>query len=439
MKKLSFLVAALCATTVFANAQTVDQVYKTALFAPANNSEGVQDYTSTWTSTNAGFTVSIANFNNNNSGWNGLIKCGSKNAASVATIATKEAIDQAITKVVITFGSVTATNLNSAKLIVASNDGFTENKQEIDITVEKGEVACAVTTPTENMFYKLTFDCKKGSSNGFVEISQIEYYVTVPPTDATEVVLSETALDLEQYKYVTLTTTPTPANATDAWTWASDNEEVATVTQKGKVTIVAATGTANITVTSQTTATVTATCAITAKAATPITCAEAAAKAQAVSANNEIAAGGMYVIRGYVTKIQTAYSATNGYLTVWMDDKADGGQAFEAYKAVPVDEDAKGAGVGDYVEVIGDITKYGTTYETSAGASLSIIKKATPTALEQVELSAIYAVGGTIEGIGAAGRIFTVSGMDVTSQNGSLTSGIYIVKLGEQTQKIAVK
>ena len=439
MKKLSFLVAALCATTVFANAQTVDQVYKTALFASANNSKGVQDYVSTWTSTNDGFTVSIANFNNNNNGWSGSIKCGSKKFASVATIATTAAIDQAITKVVITFGAVTATNLNSAKLIVASNNDFTENKQEIDITVEKGEVACAVTTPTENMFYKLTFDCKQGSSNGFIEISKIEYYVTVPPTNATEVVLSETALELEQYKYVTLTATPTPAEATDEWEWASDNEDVATVTQNGKVTIVAATGSANITVTSKTTSTVSATCAITAKAATPITCAEAAAKAQAVSANNEIAAGGMYVIRGYVTKIQTAYSATDGNLTVWMDDTADGGQVFEAYKAVPVDEAAQDAGVGDYVEVIGDITKYGTTYETSAGGSLSIIKKATPTALEQVELSAIYANGSTIEGIGAAGRIFTVSGMDVTSQNGSLTSGIYIVKLGEQTQKIAIK
>lgn len=439
MKKLSFLVAALCATTMAATAATVDQVYKTALFGSKNNSEAVNDYISTWTSTNDEFTVSIANFNNNNNGWNGSIKCGSKKFTSVATITTQAAIDQAITKVVITFGTVTAANLNSAKLIVASNDEFTENKQEIDITVKKGEVACAVTTPTENMFYKLTFDCKKASGNGFIEISKIEYYVTVPPTNATEVALSETALELDQYKYVTLTATPTPADATDAWTWASDNTDVATVTQNGKVTIVAATGTANITVTSQTTPTVTATCAITAKAATPITCAEAAAKAEAVSANNEIAAGGMYVIRGYVTEIAYAYSASSENMSVWMADAADGGKVFEAYKVVPVDAAAQGAGVGDYVEVVGDITKYNTTYETAAGGSLKIITKATPTALDQVELSGIYANGGTIEGIGAAGRIFTVSGMEVTSQNGALTSGIYIVKLGDKTQKIAIK
>ncbi len=257
--------------------------------------------------------------------------------------------------------------------------------------------------------------------------------------NATAVALSETVLALEQYKYVTLTATPTPADATDDWAWASDNEAVATVTQNGKVTIVAATGTANITVTSKTTPTVTATCVITAKEATVITCAQAVEKAQAVSANNEIAAGGMYVIRGYVTEVATAYDDTYGNVSVWLADAADGGQVFEADRVVPVDDAAKAAGVGDFVEVVGDITKYNATYETSAGGSLKIITKATPTALVAPELSGIYANGGTIEGIGAAGRIFTVSGMEVTSQNGALTSGIYIVKLGDQTQKIAVK
>ncbi|MDD3480394.1 MAG: hypothetical protein PHI42_08445 [Paludibacteraceae bacterium] len=49
----------------------------------------------------------------------------------------------------------------------------------------------------------------------------------------------------------------------------------------------------------------------------------------------------------------------------------------------------------------------------------------------------VYANNGTIYGA-ENGRIYTILGMDVTEQNGNL-KGIYVVKVGNKTQKIAVK
>ncbi len=59
------------------------------------------------------------------------------------------------------------------------------------------------------------------------------------------------------------------------------------------------------------------------------------------------------------------------------------------------------------------------------------------TALDNPEMANIYATNGRIENIGTA-RIYTVTGLDVTSLNGSL-NGVYIVKVGDKAHKIAVK
>ena len=72
--------------------------------------------------------------------------------------------------------------------------------------------------------------------------------------------------------------------------------------------------------------------------------------------------------------------------------------------------------------------------------NLSITETATatpPVGLGEVTSMSIYANNGTIYGA-ENGRIYTILGMDVTEQNGSL-KGIYVVKVGNKTQKIAVK
>lgn len=377
MKKLSILFAALLISV--SNIFAADAVYKTISFAADNTTRGekVGSYTTTWESTTNGFTVSIANFNNNKwDKWN-YIKCGRKNNTSVATITTKAAIDKAITKVVVTIDAVTTANVNSTTLTVASDAEFTKDVQTITVTAAKGELPYVVTTPTENMYYKLTYDCKSGTKNGFVQISKIEYYITAPDIEATAIALDQTELELEQYKYVQLVATLTPADATTEVVWTSSNDQVATVAN-GLVTIVAAEGTATITATA---GTVSATCEVTAKSATVLTCAEAAQKALSVSADNEVLAGGKYVIRGYVTALAGTPStdfSTYGNYSVWLADTKDGDKVFEAYQVKPVDGKTV-AKVGDYVEIVGDLTKYKTTPETVGKQNATIAFLADPT------------------------------------------------------------
>lgn len=385
MKKLSILFAALLISV--SNIFAADVVYKTISFAADNNTRGeaASGYTKTWESTTNGFTVSIANFNNNswNNNWT-FIKCGRKDNTSVATITTKAAIDKAITKVVVTIDAVTTANVNSTTLIVASDAKFTKDVQTIEVTAAQGELPYVVTTPTENMYYKLTYDCKSSSKNGFVQISKIEYYTAAPDIEASAIALDQTELELEQYKYVQLVATLTPADATTEVVWTSSNDKVATVAN-GLVTIVAAEGTATITATA---GTISATCEVTAKSATVLTCAEAAQKALSVSANNEVLAGGKYVIRGYVTaELPTRGNAEKGIgadftqygnYSVWMADAKDGGKVFEAYQVVPVDGKTV-AKVGDYVEIVGDLTKYNTTPETVGKQNATIAFLADPT------------------------------------------------------------
>lgn len=214
----------------------------------------------------------------------------------------------------------------------------------------------------------------------------IQLYKKIAGADvpATAIALDQTTLNLEQYKYVKLTATLTPAEATTEVVWTSSNDKVATVAN-GLVTIVAAEGTATITATA---GTVSATCEVTAKSATVLTCAEAAQKALSVSANNEVLAGGKYVIRGYVTaELPTRGNAEKGIgadftqygnYSVWMADAKDGGKVFEAYQVVPVDGKTV-AKVGDYVEIVGDLTKYNTTPETVGKQNATIAFLADPT------------------------------------------------------------
>lgn len=164
----------LCLLVGVSSAWAEDVVYKAALFGSSYNSAGVQNYTSSFSATNNGFTVDVSNFNNNNNGWD-YIKTGNKTNASVGTITTNAAIDKAITKVVVTIDAVTASNVNSITLYsgTAANSCTTS---EGTFTVSTGAQTVAISSPAENKFYKISFDCKKGSSNGLVTVSKVQYY-----------------------------------------------------------------------------------------------------------------------------------------------------------------------------------------------------------------------------------------------------------------------
>lgn len=155
------------------------QAYKTLTFPDDNKDNNkVQAYNETWTAKIGTDTWSIKNFNNSywNNGWN-YIRCGNKTSASIGTITTDFAIDKAISSVVVNIDKVTTASVNSIKLEVTSDK---EGKTVLEtVNLEKiaaGDAVFTITTPKENCYYKLLFDCQKGKSNGLITVTKVEYY-----------------------------------------------------------------------------------------------------------------------------------------------------------------------------------------------------------------------------------------------------------------------
>lgn len=165
-----------------------EQVEELALVFPddnkANNKVGAYD--KTWTAKSGSTEFSIVNFNNNNwDKWN-YIKCGRKNAASVATIQNKVAFAGSVAQVKLTIDKVVADNVNSINLIVSSDEGGKTVLETVPINEKSvGEHLFNVKSPAPGLFYKLVFDCKSSSSNGVVQISKVVFSSTkgeVSPT-----------------------------------------------------------------------------------------------------------------------------------------------------------------------------------------------------------------------------------------------------------------
>ena len=135
---------------------------------------GVSAYTATWAQTCGDYSWSIVNFNNNNKGWK-YIKCGSKNAASVASINTKFSIPWAVSNVTVTIDAVTTSAINSTYLQVATDADFSNVVETVNVTIAKGNLVYAIANPGANYYYKIVYDCKKASSNGPVQISKVVY------------------------------------------------------------------------------------------------------------------------------------------------------------------------------------------------------------------------------------------------------------------------
>lgn len=92
--------------------------------------------------------------------------------------------------------------------------------------------------------------------------------------------------------------------------------------------------------------------------------------------------------------------------------------------------------IGKKVKVYGSMESY-LNLNGVKNTSDYVLETSPATALENVEALEVYAENGRIYAAEGA-RIFTVSGIDVTEMNGQL-NGIYIVKVGNQATKIAVK
>lgn len=144
----------------------------TLQFGKNYNSAPIQNYTSTWSVTCDEFTWDVVNWNNNQNGWT-YVKAGSKSNASVATITTKKAMPEAISTVTMTIDNITTASVNSIKMEVISATGTTI--ETISGTAEKGDCVFNITNPQKDCKYKIIVDCKKGRSNGLVQVSKVVY------------------------------------------------------------------------------------------------------------------------------------------------------------------------------------------------------------------------------------------------------------------------
>lgn len=242
----AFLIALLtCVSNVI-----IADAYKLLTF-PDGNSGNISAYDKTWSATIGTDTWTIANFNNNNNQW-AYIKCGRRNTASVAYIATTFKIDKAISDIIVTIDKVTTASVNSMYLIVATDSVFaTVTDSIIASSVATGDIDFKVTSPTADKYYKLVFDCAGASSNGVIQISKVSYY----EQGSSEVTKKSAALKFSE-SYISLEkgsefTPPTFTKATTAEvTFSSDNESVATVNSEGVITLGGSEGTATITASS---------------------------------------------------------------------------------------------------------------------------------------------------------------------------------------------
>ena len=142
---------------------------------PGNPSKYTNSYTDSFTievGSNA-FVFSGINNGQESNAWT-AVRFGRKANDSVATIATSNAISYAVSSVKINFTQVD-TEMNSAKLIVASDSDFTNVVEEVTAELAVGEVVYTVTSPAENLYYKLEYDMPSTGTNGSYRFDKVTY------------------------------------------------------------------------------------------------------------------------------------------------------------------------------------------------------------------------------------------------------------------------
>ncbi len=232
-----------------------ETAYKTLSFPDDNkNNNKLSAYDKSWIAKIGDFSWKITNFNNNNWSWT-HIRAGREKVASVATIDNTTPFDKAIGKIVVdVLQDVDAGLVNSICLQVASDAGFSNVIETIELkSYKKTDFVFNVSAPQANLYYRLKFNLKEGSTkkkkNGFVQINKVEYF-----EDASNKTATSLSFDVPSYtiskdqKYQQLPTLKAGETVIEGKTitWSSDNENVATVDENGTVTGVAA-GNANIT------------------------------------------------------------------------------------------------------------------------------------------------------------------------------------------------
>lgn len=205
-KHLRLIMLSLLAMICMGGYSQSDELYKTLSFPDENSkpdengkNNGVGGYDQKWAAKNGTDTWTIENFNNNNWNWSS-IKCGSKNFASTASIATDTDLGAAITKVVVKYGKVgNVKNIKACYLQVASDANFQniiERKTTTQLTTKTTETVFIITEPALDRYFKVVYELTKATSNGFVEIKNVEYYKKSDKADS-QIKFNEAAKEVD--------------------------------------------------------------------------------------------------------------------------------------------------------------------------------------------------------------------------------------------------
>ncbi len=148
----------------------------------ANNGLSSAHYETEWTAKIGNYEWKLYAFNNNNweNDWTHVRAGRKNNMTSVATITTTKAMPK-ISSVIISFVQIDKSLVNSLTLQVYS-DAALSTKVGEDIVASTSSLATGDFTlsipessQAANQYYKLTFDLKAGSVNGFVRINKVAY------------------------------------------------------------------------------------------------------------------------------------------------------------------------------------------------------------------------------------------------------------------------
>lgn len=175
--QLVMLLVFLCGTS-----PALADAYKTLTFSKDIDQTGVDVYTKSWDAVVGSDRWTITNFTNNQKGWD-YIRCGTKAAASVATIKNTTLFDKGIAKVVVTIdqnANFDASLINGIYLTVTSSvTGATiATVDASDIAIGEITFDLSQTETSKDYYYTIAFDCKQRTDkkNGTIQVSKVEYY-----------------------------------------------------------------------------------------------------------------------------------------------------------------------------------------------------------------------------------------------------------------------
>lgn len=155
-----------------------------------------------------------------------------------------------------------------------------------------------------------------------------------------------------------------------------------------------------------------------------ITCQEAREKALSLSVGSQSAEE--YVVVGYVTQLNGAYSTQYSSQSFWVADMPNGGKVFQAYQCYCNEE----VEVGDKVSLTGKLLNYNGTPEMKWGQTVILVPASTATDIESVEV---------LKWQDGAVNVYSLTGQNVSAMREHLPQGVYILRQGERVQKVVIE